>query len=111
MTADAVAAPLDRTGDHTERLVHLPHSLLPANHRYLHPNASLQLGRPPPPREQFGLPAEGFVFCAFNTLYKVNTHTSQHSQLGSGGVRVAVTGVATGRAGRMAGKRRGEQCV
>uniref|UniRef100_A0A7S0QM75 O-GlcNAc transferase C-terminal domain-containing protein n=2 Tax=Pyramimonas obovata TaxID=1411642 RepID=A0A7S0QM75_9CHLO len=71
MVADAASAPLSYVDHFTEKLVLMPHQLLPANHRHLHGTMS-PLHRPLPPRSKYKLPADGFVFCSFNTPYKLD---------------------------------------
>ncbi len=63
--ADSVVIPPGDQEQYTEQVVHLPGSYLPAD-------ATLTVAERTPSREEFGLPATGFVFCSFNHAYKIN---------------------------------------
>jgi protein O-GlcNAc transferase len=63
LIVDAVVAPFADQPFYSEQLVHLPGSFFPAT-----------LDRPagiPPSRAEAGLPPNGFVFCCFNTAWKI----------------------------------------
>lgn len=62
--ADPVALPPDERRHYVEHAVYMPHSYLPSDHRQL-------VAASVPTRETAGLPAEGFVFCAFNNTSKI----------------------------------------
>ncbi len=62
--ADATVAPLDRTAEFSERVIHLPESYQP-NDR------ARRIGETPN-RAACGLPEQGVVFCCFNAAYKIN---------------------------------------
>jgi predicted O-linked N-acetylglucosamine transferase (SPINDLY family) len=64
LIADAVVIPPGEEGWYTEQIVRLPHSFFP--------NDSKREIAPPPSRTQAGLPAKGFVFCAFTSAYKIS---------------------------------------
>ncbi len=63
LIADAVVAPFEDQEFYSERLVHLPHSYFPTDPA--RPIAPL------PSRGEMGLPEKGFVFCAFNSPWKI----------------------------------------
>ncbi len=63
--ADSVVIPTVDQEFYHEKVVHLPGAYLPAD-------ATLKVADFTPPRESFGLPATGFVFCSFNHAYKIN---------------------------------------
>jgi predicted O-linked N-acetylglucosamine transferase (SPINDLY family) len=65
LVADAVAIPPGDERWYTERVVRLPHCFLP--------NDSRREIAPRPDRAQAGLPAKGFVFCAFTSAYKIGS--------------------------------------
>ena len=50
---------------YSERVVHLPECFQPSDTRRAMPASD-------PPRAAFGLPESGFVFCCFNSTYKIN---------------------------------------
>jgi len=64
IVADALVIPPEHFQHYSEKVVHLP--------ACYQPNGS---GRPlapiPPARAELGLPARGFVFCCFNSSYKI----------------------------------------
>jgi predicted O-linked N-acetylglucosamine transferase (SPINDLY family) len=62
--ADAVVLPMNQQSFFRERIVHLPHSFWAAD-------TTRPVG-PPPSRADAGLPADGFVFAAFNRLNKIS---------------------------------------
>src|SRR6202012_2248874 len=63
LIADAVVAPQDHQSFYSERLVQLPDTYFPTNR----PGA---IGAAES-RADEGLPADGFVFCAFNNAWKI----------------------------------------
>jgi protein O-GlcNAc transferase len=64
LIADTVAIPAGLEDSFSERIVYMPHSFLP--------NDSGQgISEHSPQRREMGLPEAGFVFCAFNTTYKI----------------------------------------
>ncbi|HKX07777.1 MAG TPA: tetratricopeptide repeat protein [Stellaceae bacterium] len=65
--ADPFVAPMDQQPFFSERLVHLPHCYLPSDSRREPARRSLE-------RRDCGLPVDGFVFCCFNTRYKLRPH-------------------------------------
>lgn len=67
LIADPTVVPVEQQPHYTEKIVYLPHSYLP--------NDSKRTIGPAPGREQEGLPSDGFVFCCFNTSYKINPET------------------------------------
>jgi protein O-GlcNAc transferase len=64
LIADTVTAPPGTEAYCTERLVRLPDCFQPNDSRRTVVDAV-------PPRDALGLPADGFVFCAFNATYKI----------------------------------------
>jgi protein O-GlcNAc transferase len=62
--ADAIVAPFDRQPYYTEKIVHLPDC-------YQVNDSTRRIATRIPTREEFRLPAEGFVFCCFNTSRKI----------------------------------------
>lgn len=60
--ADPVVAPFDQQAFFSEKIVHLPHCYFPTSYAKLLPT---------PPRQQAGLPTEGFVFSSFNNSWKI----------------------------------------
>jgi protein O-GlcNAc transferase len=63
LIADATVAPFEDQPFFSEKLVHLPHSYFPAD-----PARPIGIA---PSRADCGLPADGFVFCAFNNNWKI----------------------------------------
>jgi predicted O-linked N-acetylglucosamine transferase (SPINDLY family) len=62
---DQVTIPHEAERFFSERLICMPHSFLP--------NDDAQpIARDTPRRAELGLPEAGFVFCAFNNIYKIN---------------------------------------
>ncbi|MEO8004548.1 MAG: tetratricopeptide repeat protein [Betaproteobacteria bacterium] len=64
MVADARVIPPEEAHAYTESIVRLPHAYLPYDDTS--PFAEI------PSRSQAGLPEQGFVFCAFNSSFKIN---------------------------------------
>jgi predicted O-linked N-acetylglucosamine transferase (SPINDLY family) len=62
--ADEIALPFDQQEHYTENIVHLPDCFLVNDNR-------LAIAPHTPSRAEVGLPAEGFVFCSFNSTYKL----------------------------------------
>jgi protein O-GlcNAc transferase len=62
--ADAFVAPMDQQPHFTERIVHLPDCYQPNDRRR-------QIAPQAPSRAACGLPEKGFVFCSFNSAYKI----------------------------------------
>ncbi len=62
--ADDIVVPRSDDVLYTERVLRMPHSYLPFD-------VSRSIDAARPSRAAAGLPAEGFVFCAFNTSYKI----------------------------------------
>ena len=61
---DEIVVPAKNRPCYTERLVHLPHSYLPADN-------ARSISTHTPNRTEAGLPESGFVFCSFNNLAKI----------------------------------------
>lgn len=64
---DSFVTPMDQQSFFSERLVHLPHCYLPSDSKREPARRSLE-------RADCGLPMDGFVFCCFNTRYKLGPH-------------------------------------
>ena len=64
LLADRVVAPAVDWPDYTEEIVWLPNSYYPHDDRQ-------PISTTPVNRAQYGLPAEGFVFCSFNNSFKI----------------------------------------
>jgi protein O-GlcNAc transferase len=62
--ADRHVIPASDRPHYSEQVVELPHCYQPNDPRRPRPVAA-------PPRESFGLPPQGFVFCCFNNVYKI----------------------------------------
>jgi len=62
--ADPIVAPFDQQPYYTEKIVHLPDC-------YQVNDTTRSIATRTPTREEMGLPAEGFVFCCFNTSRKI----------------------------------------
>ena len=63
IVGDRIVTPLEHQDDYSERIAQMPHCYQPNDRR-----------RPigaRPTRAQCGLPERGFVFCSFNTCYKI----------------------------------------
>jgi protein O-GlcNAc transferase len=65
LIADPVVVPPDERRFFTERIVYLPECYQPSDDR--RPICAIE-----PLRSECGLPAQGFVFCCFNTHYKIS---------------------------------------
>lgn len=65
LLADQYVVPEQDRGNFSEKIVYLPDTYLPTD-------GSLQLSPRMPTREEYGLPATGFIFCSFNHDYKIN---------------------------------------
>jgi predicted O-linked N-acetylglucosamine transferase (SPINDLY family) len=63
IVGDPVVTPLEHQDDYSERIAQMPHCYQP-NDRHRPIGAR-------PTRAQCGLPEHGFVFCSFNTCYKI----------------------------------------
>lgn len=63
--ADRHIIPEEYQDCYSEQVVYLPDVYLPTD-------SSVKIAETTPPREEYGLPAEGFVFCSFNHDYKIN---------------------------------------
>jgi predicted O-linked N-acetylglucosamine transferase (SPINDLY family) len=63
LIGDPVVTPLAHQVDYSETLALMPHSYQPTD-------AARRVGRRPA-RTSEGLPADGFVFCSFNQIYKI----------------------------------------
>lgn len=68
IVADPVLIPASQQSSYMEKVVYLPHSYLP------HDDTSRPVSDRSFERGEFGLPADGFVFCCFNNAYKLNPH-------------------------------------
>ncbi|MHB8816814.1 MAG: O-linked N-acetylglucosamine transferase, SPINDLY family protein, partial [Steroidobacteraceae bacterium] len=64
LIADRVVVPEESRGDYAEKIVWLPHSFQPNDRN--RPIAERSFSR-----AELSLPEAGFVFCCFNTIYKV----------------------------------------
>jgi predicted O-linked N-acetylglucosamine transferase (SPINDLY family) len=64
--ADPVLVPAPDQRSYGEKVAYLPHSYLP------HDDASRSVSDRSFDRDEFGLPENGFVFCCFNNVYKLN---------------------------------------
>lgn len=64
MIADRVVVPPERRGDYCEQIVYLPHSFLVSDRT--RPIAERRFSR-----GELGLPQGAFVFCCFNSTYKI----------------------------------------
>ncbi len=69
LIADPVVIPPHTRLHYSEKVIYLPHSYFPGSYRF---NAEQQpaIGGDPS-RAQLGLPESGFVFCCFNSAYKI----------------------------------------
>jgi predicted O-linked N-acetylglucosamine transferase (SPINDLY family) len=63
--ADPIVLPDNHRLHYSERVVHLPHSYLPAD-------STRPVAARKPIRAEAGLPENGFVFCSFNNSYKLS---------------------------------------
>jgi protein O-GlcNAc transferase len=66
IVADPVLIPASQRKSYMEKIAYLPHSYLPHDH------TSRPVSDRSFERGEFGLPADGFVFCCFNNAYKLN---------------------------------------
>ena len=67
LIADAVLVPDGAEDQYSEPIVRMPHSYQPTD------NTQVPVGAPAPGlRAAAGLPADGFVFCSFNSCYKID---------------------------------------
>jgi protein O-GlcNAc transferase len=66
IVADPVLIPASQQSSYSEKVAYLPHSYLP------HDDTSRPVSERSFERGEFGLPADGFVFCCFNNAYKLN---------------------------------------
>lgn len=64
LLADHVLVPANQRGNYTERVVYLP--------SYQANDVKSRVAGPAPTRGSFGISDEAFVFCCFNSIYKVN---------------------------------------
>ena len=64
LIADRVVVPEESRGAYAEKIVWLPHSFQPND-------CSRQIAARTFSRAELGLPETGFVFCCFNTVYKI----------------------------------------
>jgi len=65
LVADATVVPQDQRKHYAENIVHLPDT-------YWVTDSTIPLPEQSFSRVEFGLPADGFVFCCFNNNYKIN---------------------------------------
>jgi protein O-GlcNAc transferase len=63
--ADKIVLPFDQQPQYAERIVHLPDC-------YLVNDAARSISPQAPSRANAGLPEQGFVFCCFNSSYKIS---------------------------------------
>jgi len=61
---DRAATPDNQSPNFSEKFVYLPHSFFVTD-------SAQSISDAPLAREDFGLPADGFVFCSFNSSYKI----------------------------------------
>ncbi len=71
IVADGIVAPAGDERLYTEQILRMPHCYLPFDR-------SRAIAAGPPERSAAGLPPQGFVFCAFNSAYKI---TRAHFEL------------------------------
>ncbi|MFZ5952070.1 MAG: tetratricopeptide repeat protein [Candidatus Rifleibacteriota bacterium] len=64
--ADRHIIPKNYRNCYSEKVVYLPDTYLPTDSR-------VEIAATTPPRPQYGLPEEGFIFCSFNHDYKINS--------------------------------------
>ena len=64
--ADSHIIPGEFRDCYNEKVVYMPDTYLPTDF-------SVQIAESMPPREEYGLPASGFVFCSFNHDYKISS--------------------------------------
>jgi protein O-GlcNAc transferase len=63
--ADEIVAPMEAQDHYSERIVHLPNSYQPNDRKR-------EISTEPVTRAEAGLPEDAFVFCSFNSSYKLN---------------------------------------
>lgn len=63
--ADATILPMDQQAFYDEKIVHLPDTYQPNDRHRI-------IAKVTPSRADVGLPTEGFVYCCFNSIYKIN---------------------------------------
>ena len=63
--ADGHVIPEEFRDCYSEKVVHLPDTYMPTD-------SAIEMAETTPPRETYGLPPKGFVFCCFNHDYKLN---------------------------------------
>lgn len=68
LVADPIIVPPGHENTFSEKVIRLPHSYQPTDHRQ-------EIGRGPGERRLAGLPEEGFVFCCFNNSAKIDCAT------------------------------------
>jgi protein O-GlcNAc transferase len=66
LIADAMLIPPANQGDYAEKIIYLPSYQV---------NSKREISERKFTREELGLPPQGFVFCCFNTLYKLQPDT------------------------------------
>lgn len=64
LVADRTVIPRARQPDYAEKIIYLPDSFIPFDSSYAIANKTFA-------RDELGLPPKGFVFCCFNSIYKV----------------------------------------
>jgi protein O-GlcNAc transferase len=64
LIADGMVVPREQQRHYAEKIAYLPGSFLPFDSRYAIADRTFS-------REELGLPSKGFVFCCFNTSYKI----------------------------------------
>ena len=64
LIADGMVVPREQQRHYMEKIAYLPGSFLPFDSRYAIADRAFS-------REELGLPSKGFVFCCFNTSYKI----------------------------------------
>jgi len=62
---DEIVLPIDQQTGYSEKFIYMPHT-------YQVNDRSKQISREPVTRKMFDLPEDAFVFCSFNTSYKVD---------------------------------------
>lgn len=63
--ADRHIIPEELRGSYSEKVAYMPDIYMPTD-------STVNIADTTPPREEYGLPAEGFVFCSFNHDYKIS---------------------------------------
>ncbi|HEU0062411.1 MAG TPA: tetratricopeptide repeat protein [Hyphomicrobiaceae bacterium] len=64
LIADRCVIPEAARSAYSERIIYLPDTYQVNDHK-------IEMTTPVPPRQEVGLPADGFVFCCFNNSYKI----------------------------------------